>query len=71
MEIVLNTKVNGVKPLDFVIREWDDTRLYINLMGYNHPLRKTPDYFFSKEDALEMAHKIIDAYEKKESNEGK
>lgn len=69
MEIVLNTKVNGLKPLDFVVREWDDTRLYINLKGYSHPLRKTPYYFFSKEEALDMAHKIIDAYEKKESNE--
>ena len=69
MEVVLETKVNAVTPLEFVFREWDDYRLYMTMRGYRHPLPKSSDFFFSKEDAVKMAHQILDLYERKESKE--
>ena len=69
MEVVLATKVNAVTPLEFVSREWDDSRLYMTMRGYRNPLKKSSDFFFSKEDAVKMAHQILDLYEKKESKE--
>ena len=69
MEVVLETKVNAVTPLEFVFREWDDSRLYMTMRGYRNPLKKTNDFFLSKEDAVKMAYQILDLYEKKESKE--
>ena len=69
MEVVLETKVNAVTPLDFVFREWDDSRLYITIRGFRNPLKKSSDFCFSKEDAVKMAHQILDLYESKESKE--
>ena len=69
MEVVLETKVNAVTPLEFVFREWDDSRLYMTMRGYRNPLKKSSDFFFSKEDAVKIAHQILDLYEKKESKE--
>ena len=69
MEVVLETKVNAVTPLEFVFREWDDSRLYMTMRGYRNSLKKSSDFFFSKEDAVKMAHRILDLYEKKESKE--
>ena len=69
MEVVLETKVNAVTPLEFVFREWDDSRLYMTMRGYRNPLKKSSDFFFSKEDAVKTAHQILDLYESKESKE--
>ena len=69
MEVVLETKVNAVTPLEFVFRERDDSRLYMTMRGYRNPLKKSSDFFFSKEDAVKMAHQILDLYENKESKE--
>ena len=69
MEVVLETKVNAVTPLEFVFGEWDDSRLYMTTRDYRNPLKKSSDFFFSKEDAVKMAHQILDLYEKKESKE--
>ena len=69
MEVVLETKVNAVTPLEFVFREWDDSRLYMTMRGYRNSLKKSSDFFLSKEDAVKMAHQILDLYEKKESKE--
>ena len=69
MEVVLETKVNAVTPLEFVFREWDASRLSMTIRAYRNPIKKTNDFFFSKEDAVKMAHQILDLYEKKESKE--
>ena len=69
MEVVLETKVNAVTPLEFVFREGDDSRLYMTMRGYRNPLKKSSDFFLSKEDAVKMAHHILDLYENKESKE--
>ncbi len=45
MEVVLETKVNAVTPLEFVFREWDDSRLYMTMRGYRNPLKKSSDFF--------------------------
>ena len=69
MEVVLETKVNAVTHLEFVYRERDGSRLYMTMRGYKNPLKKSSDFFFSKEDAVKMAHQLLDLYEKKESKE--